>query len=126
MDKYYLEPTKVTPLINFDPSEGILELKGRSSPENPIEMYSILISKLDDFAQNGSDSLNAHIEFEYFNTSSSKCLFDILKRISSMQDSGKNIQINWAYEDGDEDMMEAGEDFSDLLDIEFNFVVIDE
>ncbi len=125
MENYYLEPSKVTPLINFDTGQGILEIKGRSSPENPVEMYSSLMSKLDEFTQNGQSNFTANLEFEYFNTSSSKCLFDILKKIAGMRDVGKDVSVNWVYEDGDDDMMEAGEDFSDLLDMEFNFVAVD-
>ena len=68
----------------------------------------------------------ANIAFEYFNTSSSKCLFDVFKRLSKIEDSGKTITINWYYEEGDDDMMEAGEDYSDLLDLDFNFREIEE
>ena len=125
MENYYLEPTKLTPLVNFDTDQGILEIKGRSSPENPVELYSTLMRKLDEFSQNGQTTFTANLEFEYFNTSSSKCLFDILKKIAVMRDFGKDVTVNWVYEDGDDDMMEAGEDFSDLLDIEFNFVAIE-
>lgn len=59
---------------------------------------------------------------EYFNTSSSKCLYDILKEIKYLSDQGKEVNVRWYYEQDDEDMMEAGEDYSDLLDLPFVFV----
>lgn len=126
MEKVFIEPTRTTPLVKFDPDEGVLEMKGRSSPENSIEFYQRIIDGLDAFASTGSAEFTANMAFEYFNTSSSKCLFDVFKKLSKIQDSGKKITINWYYEEGDEDMMEAGEDYSDLLDLDFNFMEIEE
>ncbi|MEP1033263.1 DUF1987 domain-containing protein [Ekhidna sp.] len=126
MEKVFIEPTRTTPLINFDPDEGILEMKGRSSPENSIQFYQRVLDNLDEFIASGGPEFTTNIAFEYFNTSSSKCLFDIFKRLSKIENSGKKITINWYYEEGDDDMMEAGEDYSDLLDLDFNFFEIEE
>ena len=126
MDKIFIEPTKVTPLINFDPEEGLLEIKGRSSPENSVQFFQGIMESLDSYIEEGEKSLTANFAFEYFNTSSSKCLFDVFKKISRIEDSGKEITINWFYEEDDDDMMEAGEDYSDLLELEFNFLEIED
>jgi len=126
MEKIFIEPTRITPLINFDPDEGLLEMKGRSSPENSIEFYQKILDNLEEYAVSGGEQFTANIAFEYFNTSSSKCLFDVFKRMSRIEDSGKAITINWYYEEGDDDMMEAGEDYSDLLDLDFNFREMEE
>ena len=126
MEKIFLEPSRVTPLVNFDPEEGILEMKGRSSPENSIQFYQKIIQNLGMFAENGEGDFTANFAFEYFNTSSSKCLFDIFKRLVRIRDSGKILIVNWFFEEDDEDMMEAGEDYSDLLDLEFNFIEIED
>lgn len=126
MEKVFIEPTRTTPLVKFDPDEGLLEMKGRSSPENSIQFYQQVLDNLEEFAQSGGDNFTANLAFEYFNTSSSKCLFDVFKRLSKIGDSGKEITINWYFEEGDDDMMEAGEDYSDLLDLDFNFFEIED
>ena len=126
MEKIFIEPTRVTPLVNFDFEEGILELKGRSSPENSILFYQKIIEGLEEFADSDQETFTANFSFEYFNTSSSKCLFDVFKRLSKIEEAGKDLIINWYYEEDDEDMMEAGEDYADLLDLEFNFLEIEE
>ena len=102
MEKFFIEPTRVTPLVNFDPEEGILEVKGRSSPENSILFYQKIIDSLDEFAESGGDEFTANFSFEYFNTSSSKCLFDVFKKLSKINDEGKELTINWFYEEDDE------------------------
>ncbi|MFY0625865.1 MAG: DUF1987 domain-containing protein [Reichenbachiella sp.] len=122
MEKFILRPTRITPLIFFDPERGLLELRGKSSPENSIQFYDGLISAIDKFARNGNHGLVANFKFEYFNTSSSKCLFDIFRKIMLIKDNGHKISINWYYEEEDDDMLEAGEDYSDLLDVEFNYI----
>ncbi len=126
MEKFFIEPSRVTPLVNFDPEEGILEVKGRSSPENSILFYQKIIEGLEAFLESDLPKLTANFSFEYFNTSSSKCLFDVFKRLSRFEDSDKDLIINWYYEEDDEDMMEAGEDYADLLDLDFNFLEIEE
>lgn len=126
MEKVFIEPTRTTPLVNFDPDEGLLEMKGRSSPENSIQFYQKVLDSLEEYAKTGGNQFTANIAFEYFNTSSSKCLFDVFKRLSKIGEAGKKITINWYYEEGDDDMMEAGEDYSDLLDLKFNFFEIEE
>ena len=126
MEKVFIEPTRTTPLVNFDPEEGILEMKGRSSPENSIEFYQKIMEGLDAYASSGSSEITVNFAFEYFNTSSSKCLFDVFKKLSKIMETGMKITINWCYEEGDDDMMEAGEDYSDLLDLDFNFKEIED
>lgn len=126
MEKIFIEPTRTTPQISFDPDQGVLEMKGRSSPENSIQFYQRILDNLDEYANSDAEEFTTNIAFEYFNTSSSKCIFDIFKRLSRIESSGKKITINWYFEEGDDDMMEAGEDYSDLLDLEFNFFEIEE
>ncbi len=126
MENIFIEPTRTTPLINFDPDKSLLEIKGRSSPENSIKFYQKTLENLDEYSISGESGFTANIAFEYFNTSSSKCLFDIFKWLSKIKNSGKKVTINWYYEEGDDDMMETGEDYSDLLDLNFNFFEMEE
>ncbi len=126
MESYLLEPTRVSPQIRFLPDEGLLELRGRSSPEHPLQLYQPLIERLDEYVSNGSQQLIINFELDYFNTSSSKCIYELLRKAGQMYALGKTLTVNWYYEEDDEDMMEQGEDFADLLDIEFNFKELDD
>ena len=121
---FHVEPTRITPEINFNTAEGILEFKGRSSPENSIKFFSLINEKLDEYIQNanGVAELKVNFEFDYFNSSSSKCLLDIFRRLIIIKIQGKKVTINWYFEEDDDDMKEAGEDFRDLLDLEFNII----
>jgi hypothetical protein len=122
VDKLIVRPTRITPLVYFDPNRGLLELRGKSSPENAINFYNNLLVALEKYAVYGSRDITANFKYEYFNTSSSKCIFDIFRRLIKIGEQGHNLNINWYYEEEDDDMLEAGEDYSDLLDVDFNYI----
>ncbi|MBK8807982.1 MAG: DUF1987 family protein [Bacteroidales bacterium] len=54
-------------------------------------------------------TLKINFELIYFNSASSKCLLDMVILLKKLY-SGK-LNINWYYEEGDEDLLEAGEEF---------------
>jgi uncharacterized protein YkuJ len=58
----------------------------------------------------------------YFNTASSKIILDILMRLETLHEDGKNISVEWHYEEDDEDMQEAGEEYADIVEVPFTFV----
>ena len=51
---------------------------------------------------------------------------DIFKKVNALFNDGLNVAINWYYEEEDEDMQEAGEDYSDLLDVPFEIIELEE
>jgi hypothetical protein len=55
----------------------------------------------------------------YFNTASSKLLLDILIALETMYENGKDIVVHWFYDEDDEDMLEAGEEYADIVDVPF-------
>lgn len=122
MEVLRIEPTNLSPLINFDPESGRLELTGRSIPENSLEFYQSVYEWLDEYVTNPKDKTVVEVKLDYFNTSSSKCILDILKKVDKLEDAGHDVLINWYYNENDEDMMEAGEDYGDLLDSPFDLI----
>lgn len=122
MEKIHIEATNITPLVHFDPQIGVLEFRGVSSPENSLGFYQGILKRLDEFVAEESNGIVANLSFLYFNTSSSKCLFDVFKKLSMVRRSGRTLTINWFYEENDEDMREVGEDYSSILNLNFNFI----
>ncbi|MBQ2098565.1 MAG: DUF1987 domain-containing protein [Bacteroidales bacterium] len=123
MDSINIEGTPKTPTISFDANTGVIEIKGRSIPENSIEFYKPLVDWLDKFADVAQGTVNVNIQLEYFNTSSSKCILDVFKKLENLQNKNRaEVVINWYYEEDDEDMLEAGEDYQSILKIPFNMV----
>lgn len=120
-----LEGTNITPDISFDSETGKLSLKGRSIPENALEFYQPIFEWLDNYLEAPKSKTVVYVQFDYFNTSSSKCILDVLKRIDKVDEAGHDVLIKWYYDENDEDMMEAGEDYSALLNSPFELLVIE-
>ncbi len=123
MEDLNLEGTAKTPTIDFK-SNGELLIKGRSIPENSIEFYKPIIDWISDYGNSPQSDTAVNIQLEYFNTSSSKCILDVFKKLESLSDTA--VKIKWYYEEDDEDMLEAGEDYEAIIDLPFEMVEVEE
>lgn len=126
METVTIEGTPKTPTINFDMQKGVLEIKGRSIPENSIEFYKPLVDWLEKYSASPKPQTNVNIQLEYFNTSSSKCILDVFKKLEAIHKNGSEIVINWYYETDDEDMLEAGEDYQAIINVPFKMIEVEE
>jgi hypothetical protein len=126
MGKISVEGTSKTPTVLFDSEAGVMELKGRSIPENSIEFYKPIVESLDDYSNGPQSSTKVEIQLEYFNTSSSKCILDLFKKLEAIHKAGNQVSINWYYEEDDEDMLEAGEDYQAIIKVPFTMIEVEE
>jgi len=115
MELYNLESTKRTPKILFNPSQESFLISGRSIPENSIDFFKPAIDWLSEYLQEPLDETVLEVKLEYFNTSSSKCLVDIFRKIEMLHKNGKKAVIKWYFVEEDEDMQESGEDFKKII-----------
>lgn len=123
MDDLKLEGSAKTPLVEFN-SKGELLLKGRSIPENSIEFYKPIVEWIDAYGQSVNSTTVLSVQLEYFNTSSSKCILDVFKKLESL--AGTEVSVKWYYEEDDEDMLEAGEDYEAIIDLPFEMIEVEE
>ena len=123
MEDLSLEGTAKTPTVDFK-SAGELLIKGRSIPENSIEFYKPLIEWISNYSENPKENTLVNIQLEYFNTSSSKCILDVFRKLESISDS--SVSVKWYYEEDDEDMLEAGEDYEAIIDLSFEMIEVEE
>ena len=124
MESLSIEGTNKTPSVNLDPETGVIEIKGRSIPENSIEFYRPIVEWLDQYAKNPNKKTIVNVQLEYFNTSSSKCILDIFKKLESLKKARNEVVINWYYEEDDEDMLESGEDYESIIRVPFKMIEI--
>ncbi len=117
MTNINLEGTEDTPKIILDGSNSIFEISGRSLPEDCAQFYKPILEWLD--AYSPSAAINFVFKLDYFNTASSKLILDILNRLEKIKEKGKEVKILWYYGEDDEDMQEAGEEFSELVEVPF-------
>lgn len=122
MENIYLEASDCYPLIIMN-SDGMIKLEGRALIENAHKFFEPLISWARNFSHN---KIEIDMNLEYFNTSVSKHLLDLFREFEQ-NPNNKNIILNWHYEEGDDEMLETGEIFDELLpNIRFNYRQYDE
>lgn len=124
MEPILYEGTPKTPSVNFDADKGIVEIEGRSIPENSVEFYKPLVDWLEQYKENAQSNTKVIIKLEYFNTSSSKCLLDVFKKLEAIHKAKNPVEIHWYYEEDDEDMLEAGEDYESIIRVPFKMIEI--
>ncbi len=124
MESIFIEGTLKTPTVKFDGKTGVVEIKGRSIPENSIEFYKPLVDWLEEYAKKPLEKTQVNVQLEYFNTSSSKCILDVFKKLEAIHKSKHDVVINWYYEEDDEDMLEAGEDYESIIRVPFKMIEI--
>jgi len=118
MDRLYFKATENTPKIDFNPALEYFEFSGKSIPEDSVGFYSPILEWLQTYAESPNFKTTVSFKLEYFNTSSSKVLLDILYILEKI----KGVVVNWYYEEDDEDMEETAMDFNEVVDFEINLI----
>ena len=110
MNAILIEATHSTPAINFS-ENGRLLVEGRSLPEDVNKFYKPLIEWIIKLT---TESVKLDINLEYFNSASAKKILELMKSLDA-NSKIKNLIINWHYEEGDDDALETGQVFEELL-----------
>jgi hypothetical protein len=116
MNDLILQKTDSLPAISFL-STGELKITGRALPEDAIRFFQPLFEWVKEYT---GEVVNLEVNLDYFNTSVSKQLLDLFKFIEN-NPSVKTTGVKWMYEEGDEEMLESGEIYQELLP-GFNFI----
>ena len=116
MKKLTLEAAEDTPKIVLDADAGVFEISGRSLPEDAAGFYQPVIDWIQEYGASPNDETNFQVKLEYFNTASSKLILDILTLLEDID----NAKVTWYYYEDDEDMQEAGEEFSEIIEVDFD------
>jgi len=119
-----VKATLNTPYIKFEPKLGLLEIKGRSVPENATQFYMFLFENITQYATKPVSPTVVNIHLEYYNTTSSFCIIRVLKQFKEIATKGCKLEINWYYDKEDVDVKEAGEDFQAIVELPFNFIAV--
>jgi len=121
MENLLIASTKRTPEVSFN-TDGRLKISGRSIPEDPSQFYDQLYEWVFYYCQQPNENTTFDIALEYLNSGSSKSILHILRALVDTAKRGKQISINWYYEEGDEDLLERGEYYESILEMKFNFI----
>jgi hypothetical protein len=110
MNNLIIESTINTPTIKFG-TDGRLLMEGRSLPENVAKFYQPLVEWA---AVLTAEVVKMDINLEYINSASAKKILELLKVLDA-NNNIKDFIVIWHYEKDDEDVLENGQIFEELL-----------
>ncbi|MBN2485857.1 MAG: DUF1987 domain-containing protein [Bacteroidales bacterium] len=122
METIKIQGTEDTPKVILDKEKEVMEISGRSLPEDVASFYDPILTWLDEYASAPNKKTVFNFKLVYFNTASSKLLLDILMKLEEIHEAGNDVLIRWHYPEDDEDMEEAGEEYADIVDVPFEQV----
>lgn len=123
MENLEIEKTTQTPTVIFN-TDGNFVIRGISTPDNVHKFYQPIFDWVNEFKNSNPSHINFKLEIDYLNTSSTRIMVELLKLLNSFSINNTKINISWAYEDGDDDMRELGEDLMTSSKTEFQFITI--
>jgi hypothetical protein len=122
MEPLIISKTDDTPAITLDKAAGKFEFSGKSLPEDVSTFYAPVFAWISAYGEDANAESTFVFKMTYFNTASSKIILDVLMRLEELHEAGKNITVEWHYEEDDEDMQEAGEEYSEIVEVPFKFI----
>ena len=133
MDSLIIEATEDSPAVMFETSSNRFIISGESRPENAGKFYAPIINWVIEFEgiaywrkheMKDDSTLVFVFKFDYFNSTSAKYIMDILLIIKKFATQGYNVNIEWHYDKRGEDILDAGKEFSDMDELEFEYIAI--
>lgn len=118
----FSEDNKQKPYIGFDAETGFLTISGSSFPENADSVYAPVLQWLNELDFSNLPKISLRISLKYYNTATSKKLFEVVKRLNDIYSEGYKAEVLWEYLSDDDDMFESGRYFSELVEIPFRFI----
>ncbi len=106
--------------------DNFFSISGTSRPDDAHTYFKPITDWFEEYSKNPNKETILNLNFSYLNTSSTKKTFLLFKQLNKYFINGMNIKIVWQYHEDDPDMLEAGKDFSELVDLPFEFLCIDE
>ena len=89
--------------------------------ENIINFNKTINDWVDEFIKTTPKTIEFTFDVEYLNTATTRVIMTFLKKIKSYCDSSNaSLAVVWYYED--EDVLELGEEFSEVIDLKFSFI----
>ncbi|CAH2030039.1 SiaC family regulatory phosphoprotein [Trichlorobacter ammonificans] len=89
--------TTSTPRVCFDAATKILHIDGESYPENSFEFYGPVLAWIRAYLAE-RHALDLDINVSYLNSSSTKCLLDLLDLLEEGHEQGDRVSVVWRYD----------------------------
>ncbi|BDU74369.1 biofilm regulation phosphoprotein SiaC [Mesoterricola silvestris] len=122
LENLSVDATVSSPRVRSDAEGGLLELAGESYPENSFEFFQPILTWVADFLAQDERPLRVELRLTYLNTSSIKCMMDLLDALEEAHLSGRAVSLTWYYDPENDRALDLAEEFREDLGLPFEIV----
>lgn len=119
MELLSIQPKISSPSVSFDPATGLLQIGGESYPENSFEFYAPVIAWLKAYLSETPGPVRFRVTLAYLNTSSTKCMIDMLDELESAHLRGIPVEVEWFYDEDNERAKDTIDEFKEDFSMPF-------
>ena len=113
-----IEQTTSTPGISFEAAERTLLITGESYPENSFEFYAPVGTWLKEYLALETE-LKVDVNVSYLNSSSTKCMLDLLDLLQEAHVKGAKVSLVWRYDQENPRSLDLAEEFQEEVTLPF-------
>jgi hypothetical protein len=108
MNDLIITGSKTAPSIGFN-STGKLALKGSSVVDFPEAYYSPLIHWVDEYCSEPAQSTEVDLNISCSTVDNDRYIIELLKKLLDLRSQGKQVLVNWNYDEKDTEMKDMGQ-----------------
>ncbi|HWQ66903.1 MAG TPA: DUF1987 domain-containing protein [Methanospirillum sp.] len=116
--------TKSSPRVFFSEEEKIFTISGESYPENTFAFFEPIFSWLH-LELPRYDDIRFVFNISYLNSSSTKCILDMLDLLGAAEKGGCRVSVVWYYEAENERALDIAQEFEEDVEIPFEIIPLE-
>lgn len=114
-----VEPTRTSFGVEFLFDQRLMRFSGDSYPENAYDFFHPLFQWVNKLVHHSHQPIFVEFRVNYFNTSSSKYLFQILEALHAFHENGNTVHVRFFMQENGEDTFETWKELMDELELPF-------
>jgi hypothetical protein len=122
MDPLFIIGSNECPTIILDKDKAIFEISGQSLPEEAISFYTPVIDWFEEYIKDPLPVTVFELRLDYCNSSSTKAIADVLEVLEEHYKKGGKVEVKWYYMEDDDDMLDVGKEFQEIIKVPFTFI----
>jgi predicted membrane GTPase involved in stress response len=96
-----------------------LQFSGDSYPENAADFFQPLLQWVNNYVRVPHEQTTVEFRLKYFNTSSSRYIFQIMEILHGYQARGNAVKVVWKSQGQDDDMLDTWREIMDELEMPY-------
>ena len=125
MENLSIPATTSSPQVQGDAAQGLLCISGESYPENTFAFFKPILAWITDCLAGEAGPFTLELRLSYLNTSSIKCLMDLLDELEEAHRSGRSVTVKWFYDAENDRALDLAGEFKEDLSLPFELIAFE-